>query len=67
MTTPSMTQKTHLRMHIAWCFLLLIFVIAMAIPSGDSATFTLTAAGTYPFYCETHTEHGMFGAVFVVP
>jgi plastocyanin len=34
---------------------------------GDSASFTLTDAGTYPFYCTTHSEHGMFGAVFVVP
>ncbi len=33
--------------------------------SGNSATFTFVAAGTYPYYCSVHEGQGMFGAVQV--
>lgn len=33
----------------------------------SSKTFTMTAAGTYPYYCDFHALGGMSGTVFVVP
>ena len=36
--------------------------------SGSMATFTLSNAGTYPYYCNPHAvSFSMKGAVFVVP
>jgi plastocyanin len=35
--------------------------------SGSTVSFTLGAAGDFPYYCETHIDLNMFGAVFVVP
>ncbi|NUO53140.1 MAG: hypothetical protein HOV80_30190 [Polyangiaceae bacterium] len=35
--------------------------------SGTTKTFTMSAAGTFPYYCELHGLGGMAGAVFVVP
>jgi plastocyanin len=35
--------------------------------SGMSKPFTMSAAGTYPYYCNPHATLGMNGAVFVVP
>ena len=32
--------------------------------AGSTATFTMSAAGTYPYYCNFH-KPGMAGAVFV--
>jgi plastocyanin len=31
---------------------------------GSSATFTMSPAGTYPYYCNFH-KPGMAGAIFV--
>ncbi len=33
--------------------------------TGMSAMFTLSTAGTYPFYCDVHATVGMTGVVFV--
>jgi hypothetical protein len=33
----------------------------------SSKTFVMTAAGTYPYYCDFHALGGMTGVVFVVP
>jgi plastocyanin len=33
----------------------------------SSKTFTMTSAGTFPFYCDFHALGGMTGTVFVVP
>lgn len=43
---------------------------APAIPStssGGTATFQLTMAGTYGYFCSTHGDAGMVGAIDVVP
>jgi plastocyanin len=34
--------------------------------AGQSYSFTFTAAGTYPFYCEIHADSGMKGTITVV-
>lgn len=34
---------------------------------GMTATFTMTTAGTYPYYCTSHAASGMKGAIFVEP
>jgi plastocyanin len=34
---------------------------------GFAKTFQMSAAGTYPYYCDFHSSAGMFGTVFVVP
>ena len=36
-------------------------------PAISSKTFTMTSAGTFPFYCDFHALGGMTGTVFVVP
>ena len=36
-------------------------------PMLTSKTFTMTSAGTFPFYCDAHALGGMTGTVFVVP
>ena len=33
--------------------------------AGTSASFTLTAPGQYPYYCDNHTDLGMYGAILV--
>lgn len=33
--------------------------------TGTEATFTFPDAGTFPYYCDTHSSVGMVGAVFV--
>ena len=38
-----------------------------ATSSGSTASFTMSATGTFPYYCEPHALGGMTGAVFVVP
>jgi plastocyanin len=38
-----------------------------AVNSGMSASVSLGAAGTYPFFCPARVDQGMFGAIFVVP
>jgi plastocyanin len=35
--------------------------------TGSSTTYVITTPGQYPFYCETHLDLSMYGAVFVVP
>ena len=35
--------------------------------NGMKATFTMTNAGDYGYYCNVHYASGMKGAVFVVP
>jgi plastocyanin len=35
--------------------------------NGSSVAFELAEVGEYPFYCDTHTDLGMYGAIFVVP
>jgi plastocyanin len=32
---------------------------------GTEATFTLPAAGTFPYYCDTHASIGMVGVIYV--
>ncbi len=38
-----------------------------ATTTGTSAVFTMSTAGTFPYYCIPHGTLGMNGAVFVVP
>jgi plastocyanin len=38
-----------------------------ATTSGNTKSFTMTALGTFPYYCVQHTGQNMSGAVFVVP
>ncbi|HSN99417.1 MAG TPA: plastocyanin/azurin family copper-binding protein, partial [Candidatus Nanopelagicales bacterium] len=35
--------------------------------TGSTSNFTLSNAGTYPYYCQPHATSGMNGAIFVVP
>jgi plastocyanin len=35
--------------------------------TGTTATFAMSAAGSYPYYCTLHAALGMAGAVFAVP
>lgn len=35
--------------------------------AGSSKTFTMSQAGTFPYYCQPHATLGMIAAVFVVP
>jgi plastocyanin len=35
--------------------------------TGTTANFTMSSAGTFPYYCTAHVSSGMEGAIFVVP
>lgn len=35
--------------------------------TGTTKAFTMSATGTYPYYCTAHAGSGMAGAIFVVP
>ena len=37
------------------------------VASGSTMTYTMTATGTFPYYCDFHALSGMTGAVFVLP
>jgi plastocyanin len=38
-----------------------------ATATGTTATFAMTTAGSYGYFCEAHYTIGMMGALFVVP